>query len=94
MANQAPTSDVAAGESDPQRVGETLKTMRELRGVTPLRMAKALGISRSYVYNLESGRKPLTYVLLARAAEFLDVPQIAIMRPECAADNDATEAGA
>ncbi|MFC4124876.1 helix-turn-helix domain-containing protein [Nocardia rhizosphaerae] len=91
MANRAPAADSLASESDPQRVGETLRTIRELRGVTPLRMAQALGISRSYVYNLESGRKPLTYVLLARAAAFLDVPQISIMRPESAAPDGAEQ---
>ncbi|MFD4440418.1 helix-turn-helix transcriptional regulator [Nocardia sp. NPDC058519] len=63
-------------------MGETLRTIRELRGATPLQMAKALGVSRQYIYNIESGRKPLTYVLLAKAATFLDVSQLSIMRSD------------
>ncbi|MFI8660131.1 helix-turn-helix domain-containing protein [Rhodococcus qingshengii] len=67
-------------ESDWVRVGGTLRTLRELRGYSPGQFAEALQISRPYLVNIESGRKKLTNILLARAAETLRVEQIAIMR--------------
>ncbi|MFI9507544.1 helix-turn-helix domain-containing protein [Nocardia sp. NPDC052566] len=71
-------------ESDWQRVGTTLRTLRELRGLPPATLADHLGISRAYLCNIEAGRKRLTNILLARAASVLNVPQIAIMRPNSA----------
>ncbi|UXE05013.1 Cro protein [Gordonia phage Lton] len=65
-----------------ERVGVTLRTLRELRGYKPDEFANAIGISRPYLANIEAGRKNLTNVLLARAAKALDVPQIAIRRPD------------
>lgn len=67
-------------ESDWERVGETLRTLRELRGFKPDEFASAIGISRPYLANIEAGRKKLTNILLARAADQLKVEQIAIMR--------------
>lgn len=63
------------------RVGATLRTIRELRGYKPDPFASAIGISRPYLANIEAGRKKLTDVILARAAEALKVEQIAIMLP-------------
>ncbi|SLH42168.1 Predicted transcriptional regulator [Mycobacteroides abscessus subsp. abscessus] len=54
---------------------------RELRGYKPDPFASAIGISRPYLANIEAGRKKLTNVILARAAQALGVEQIAIMRP-------------
>lgn len=67
---------------DPERVriGETLRTLRESRGYKPDEFASELGISRPYLANIEAGRKPLTKVLLARAAKALDVRPLAIVR--------------
>lgn len=67
-------------ESDWERVGETLRTLRELRGFKPDEFASAIGISRPYLANIEAGRKKLTNILLAKAANELRVEQIAIMR--------------
>lgn len=69
-----------------KRVGATLRTLRELRGYKPDPFASGIGISRPYLANIEAGRKKLTNVLLARAAEKLQVEQIAIM---CAAEEPA-----
>lgn len=82
MANQSSGAGSTPQDSERKRTGETLRTIRELRGVTPLEMAGALGISRQYVYNIESGRKPLTYVLLAKAADYLKVSQLSIMKAD------------
>ncbi len=64
-----------------QRVGATLRTLRELRGFKPDQFASLIDISRPYLANIEAGRRPLSNVLLARAAQVLEVDQIAIMRP-------------
>lgn len=64
-----------------QRIGSTLRTIRELRGFKPDAFASEIGISRPYLANIEAGRKRLSDVLLARAADALKVEQIAIMRP-------------
>lgn len=78
-------------EADWTRVGQTLRTLRELRGFSPAAFAEAIGVSRSYLANIEAGRKKLTNVLLARAAQALGVAQLAIMRP---ATNDAEQGAA
>lgn len=67
-------------EDDWERVGQTLRALRELRGFKPDQFANELQISRPYLANIEAGRKKLTNILLARAAAALAVPQIAIMR--------------
>lgn len=72
-------------ECDWVRVGKTVRTIRELRGFSPDQFADELKISRPYLANIEAGRKKLTNVLLARAAEALKVEQVAIMRAQVAA---------
>ena len=78
---KAPASSPFA-ESDWQRVGETLRTLRETRGYKPDDFANTIGVSRPYLANIEAGRKKLTNILLARAADALAVPQLAIMRTD------------
>ena len=68
-------------ERERERVGQTLKTIRSIRGWKLGDFAGALNISYAYLSNIEAGRKPLTDQLLCRAAELLDVPQIAIKAP-------------
>lgn len=69
-------------EDDWERVGETLRTIRELRGLKQPQLAEEVGVSRAYWVNIECGRKKLTNVLLAKAAAALGVTQMAIMRPD------------
>lgn len=71
-------------ESEWKRVGMTLRTIRELRGLSPEAFANAIGLSRSQLVLIETGRRKLTNVRLALAAEVLGVEQIAIMRPDLA----------
>ncbi|OZF40782.1 hypothetical protein CH296_00560 [Rhodococcus sp. 14-2496-1d] len=68
-------------ECDWERVGLTLRYLRETRGYKPDEFASAIGISRPYLANIEAGRKKLTNVLLAKAAKALEIEQLAIMRP-------------
>lgn len=67
------------------RVGTTLRTIRELRGATTKQLAEAMGIGHDYLNNIENGHRRLTGGLLARAAEFLVVPQLAILQPDSVA---------
>ena len=62
------------------RIGATLRAIRERCGYNVDQFSKELGISYSYLSNIEAGRKRLTKPLLARAAALLDVPQVAIVR--------------
>lgn len=65
-----------------QRVGSTIRDFREARGLKADELANACHISRSYLANIEAGRKRLTPVLAARIARVLDVRQISILRPD------------
>lgn len=80
----APLSDREHRER--QRVGATLRTHRTRRGYDLGTFATKLGISYSYLSNIEAGRKPLTDILLARAADLLEVEQIAIKIPDAETD--------
>lgn len=75
MAEKLPTSETI-------RVGSTIREFRELRGLKPDEMANKVGISRSYLANIEAGRKRLTPELAARVAALLMVRQISILRPD------------
>jgi transcriptional regulator with XRE-family HTH domain len=64
------------------RVGATIREFRELRGLKPDEMASKLLISRSYLANIEAGRKRLQPELAAKIAALLVVRQISILRPD------------
>ncbi|MCF2705839.1 helix-turn-helix transcriptional regulator [Arcanobacterium haemolyticum] len=69
-------------QQEQMRIGATLRTMRELRGLTVEELAEQLGISRPYLSNIEAGRKKITPKLVASASSCLKVPQIAIVNPD------------
>lgn len=81
--SKSPQTPPSANEvpSERVRVGSTLRTLRETRGWGLGQLANEVGISYSYLSNIEAGRKPLTDKLLARVAKALEVEQIAIKRP-------------
>lgn len=68
--------------AEAQRVGETVRALREARGITLDQLAAACDISRPHLSNIEAGRRHLTPVLAARIAAALDVRQAAIVRPD------------
>lgn len=82
----------APAPTEAERVGATLRTLRELRGFTPDELAREVGISRPYLANIEAGRKPLSDVLLAKIAHTLKVRQLAIMRPDIDRTTETTAA--
>ncbi len=55
------------------RVGIRLRRFREERGLTQAALAQALGISTSYVNQMESNQRALTVPVLMRLAETFDV---------------------
>ena len=63
-----------------ERQGATVRILREIRGLKAAELANDIGISDVHLYNIESGAKQITPVLVAKIAEALAVPQIAIVR--------------
>lgn len=75
MAEHLPTSETI-------RVGSTIRDFREARGLKADELASKVLISRSYLANIEAGRKRLTPVLAARIAAALHVRQISLLNPD------------
>ena len=75
-----------------QRVGATLRLTRRREGWELGTFAAKLDISYSYLSNIEAGRKPLTDILLARAAKILDCDPIAIKHPDAVTKGNDAEA--
>lgn len=92
LLDMTPKTITAEEKAERERVGATLKMARTTRGWDLGPFALEIGISYSYLSNIEAGRKPLTDKLLARAAQVLDVPQISIKRPACTADGALQDA--
>lgn len=64
------------------RRGETLRALREGHGLRVGELAIAMGISSSYLSNLEAGRKRLSPPLAKKAADALGCRKIALLRPD------------
>ena len=58
----------------PARINESLRTLRLYWGKSQGEMADVLGISQSYLSEIERGRKEVTLDLLARYSKQLNVP--------------------
>lgn len=70
------------------RVGATVREFRERAGWRADQFANEIGISRPYLSNIEAGRKPITKKLVGRISVALNIPQIAIVRPDVFADQE------
>ena len=57
--------------ADRVRAGQALRRLREQRGLTQAALARALGISPSYVNQLESNQRPLTEAVRFKLADVL-----------------------
>lgn len=60
------------------RTGATVRALRVAYGWRATKFAVALGISHSYLANIEAGRRQLTPELARRTADTLGVPLAAI----------------
>lgn len=78
-----------AEKAERERVGATLRTLREKEGWKLGDFATQLDISYAYLSNIEAGRKRLPDHLLARAARLLGCKPIAIRHPDVATSGDA-----
>lgn len=66
-------------DAEAARIGATIKHFREARGMTQEALASKSMLSRAYVANIEAGRKAPSMRAVARLAEALTVPQVAII---------------
>ncbi len=82
----APKIITETEQKERERVGATLRHFRRRDGWDLGPFATQLGISYSYLSNIEAGRKPLTDILLARAAKLLDCDPVAIKHPDLIED--------
>jgi transcriptional regulator with XRE-family HTH domain len=64
------------------RVGETVRALREARGLRVGDLARALGVSHSYISQIESGAKPLPARRVRDFADALGVRPGALVRPD------------
>jgi transcriptional regulator with XRE-family HTH domain len=60
-------------------VSEALRMMRVFHDLTQRELADKLGISKSHVSEIESGRKTPTLEVLKRYSEFFEVPVSSIL---------------
>ncbi|WP_373529975.1 helix-turn-helix transcriptional regulator [Nostoc sp.] len=60
-------------------LSEALRLMRVFYDLTQKELAEKLGISKSYLSEIESGKKTPTLELLNRYSEFFDIPASSIM---------------
>lgn len=63
-------------------LGQRLRRARESAGMTQETLARALGLSRTSVTNLERGRQPLQVHLLVEAAKILSVEVTTLLPDE------------
>lgn len=64
--------------AESRRTGATIKALREAYGWRLSKFAVAIGISHSYLANIEAGRRPITPELARKIADTLSVPLAAI----------------
>jgi transcriptional regulator with XRE-family HTH domain len=59
----------------PKQLGQTLRSLREDRGVTQVQLAKRAKVTQAYVAQLElGGKKNPSFAILKRLAKALGVP--------------------
>lgn len=56
------------------RLGKNLKRIRTEKGLTQGDIVRSLGVSRSFVSNIESGKTNPTLATIAKLAKALNVP--------------------
>lgn len=65
-----------------ERMGATLREYRRINDVGVQELANQLSISYSYLANIEAGRKRLTPGLATKAAAYLKIPRIVLVRAD------------
>lgn len=54
-------------------VGQRIRTLREQRGLSQYQFAKMIGMDRSYLINIEKGKRNVSIDMLTKIATGLDV---------------------
>lgn len=62
------------------RFGQAVRTARTKRGVSQEALARAMHVSRTYVTDIEAGRRNVTLRNLGRLAVALDTPLAELLR--------------
>lgn len=62
-----------------QSLGEALRLVRSFHDISQIELANSLDISRSYLSELENGRKMPSMDLLLTYAKFFDIPLSSLM---------------
>lgn len=57
-----------------REIGRRVRSRRERRELTQMGLAELVGISRSYVAQMENGKRAASFAVLIRVAEALDIP--------------------
>lgn len=71
--------------------GQALKLLRRYQGLNQSALATQLGVSRSYISELESGNRTPSFDLLNRYAEVFEVPVSSLMFFAEALEGDRVE---
>jgi transcriptional regulator with XRE-family HTH domain len=72
--------------AEQERIGATVRALREARGLTLDDLAAAVGLSRPYLSNIEAGRKRIKAERIPTFAAALGVPPAALIRPDLYGD--------
>ena len=60
-------------QSESAKLGKNLKRIRTTKGITQGDIVRTLGVSRSFVSNIENGKTNPTLATIAKIAKALDV---------------------
>ncbi len=67
-------------QSESAKLGKNLKRIRTEKGMTQGDIVRALGVSRSFVSNVENGKTNPTLATIAKLAKALGVPTEELIR--------------
>lgn len=68
------------GSADHHRLGARLRTLREEAGLSQVALAARLGVTQSFVSNIETGERRLDLIELRTVCRALDADIIALVR--------------
>ncbi len=60
-------------KDDAKKLGENLKTLRTKKNITQTELAKTLGVDKSFISNIESGKTNPTLATITGLAQALGV---------------------
>ena len=67
----------------PDILGDVVKSARQEKQMTQIKLAELLSISTRHLKSIENGYRKPSYDLLVRIIHELDIPADAVFHPEC-----------